>query len=119
MSESIKLTEREKKIKDLFSQLADCITDDADLIKAVELVRGWAKETKVVESKGIKRNQPVYSIPAMLKMLKKDSDLKKYFKVKKEVAPVSYIDEFADSIIKNANRRIKRKEEKTKKESEE
>lgn len=114
MSESIKLTEREKKIRDLFAQLKDCITDDADLIKAVELVRGWAKETKVVESKGIKRNQPVYSIPAMLKMLKKDSGLKKYFKVKKEVAPVSHIDEFADSIINNANRRIKRREDKAK-----
>lgn len=119
MSESMKLTEREKKIKDLFAQLTDCITDDADLIKAVQLVRGWAKETKVVDSGKIKRNQPVYSIPAMLKMLKKDSGLKKYFKVKKEVAPASYIDEFADSIINNANRRIKRRKEKMKKESEE
>ena len=72
MSEAKKPTAREAKIKEFLIELTNCITDDTDLIKAVELVREWAKETKVVVSKGISRNQPVHSIPAMREKLKKD-----------------------------------------------
>lgn len=119
MGEAYKPSKREEKVKEFLIELTDCITDDADLIKAVELVREWAKETKEVVSGDIVRNQPVYSIPAMREKLKKISDFSDYFKVKKEVAPVSIIDEMADYIVRNANRRIKRREDKNVKEKEE